>query len=222
MALPRRPQSWNRKKSTRKKLAEDPVIRQLGNIFLNCNLNRAENYIMLGSSLLSYPSTLNILGFLDSHTHYRANTKQSNHLSSSVMQTHFFLKEKKKKKDGGGGIVTPLKRNVTSLQSSAVGRTPFNLAALWWHNADMCLGAVTSGQLSHEKMMVRRESSTWRGRRGTGRAVGRERGKSVEPTRDDSAVIPHQHLAWDYFSSFPITCKFLHCQMSASPGAGGL
>jgi len=85
----------------------------------------------------------------------------------------------------------------------------------------MCNGAVTSGQLRDDKMMVRRENSTWRGRSGTERAVGRELWRSLEPTKGDSTVIPHQHPVWDHYSSFPITCKFLRWQRSASPGAGG-
>lgn len=67
---PRRALPWNRKKNTREKLLEDPGIRQLANVFLNCNFGRAEHL----SSLIS----INIMCFrLSQFTHscYPSNMK---------------------------------------------------------------------------------------------------------------------------------------------------
>lgn len=110
----------------------------------------------------------------------------------------------------------------TSLLSSAPGHTASNLAALRWHNAALCLGAMTCGQLSDDRMMVRRKSSPWRGRGGTGRAVGRRLGKSAETAR---GYCCHPELAAGLGSLqlFPHNfCKLLRCQRSARPEGRGL
>lgn len=78
---------------TKKKLAEGLGIGQLGPMFFNCNLSRAEHHIMLGSSLPSYSPTLNTSGFLGLRTLLSWNIKQTSHLCSSVTWTHFSSKK---------------------------------------------------------------------------------------------------------------------------------